>query len=293
MRLFELAKELNTSSKELLAQANGLGVEITSYVSKIDDEDAATIRNGFKKRSSVDLADEEKKNAERQAMKKQKIVASQKKQLDAEGEKLNEAIERSKRIKAERDGTAAQYEAAKAAAAKAKAEKEAKEKAEREAAEAEAAKAAETAKRVQEQIAAQRNKHALPERPAQAPRPEVKPIAPAKAEQPAAKPAAKPEQEKKQKPAAPAPAPVAEKPAQPKFNKDVDKPNKDKKKPPRGFHPDDEDEEDALFRKHARNNGMKQGGKNDRNRGNESNSFGKNDRNQRDKNKDKHGKPAP
>ena len=293
MRLFELAKELNTSSKELLAQANGLGVEITSYVSKIDDEDAATIRNGFKKRSSVDIADEEKKNAERQAMKKQKIVASQKKQLDAEGEKLNEAIERSKRIKAERDGTAAQYEAAKAAAAKAKAEKEAKEKAEREAAEAEAAKAAETAKRVQEQIAAQRNKHALPERPVQAPRPEVKPAAPAKAEQPAAKPAAKPEQEKKQKPAAPAPAPAPEKPAQPKFNKDVDKPNKDKKKPPRGFHPDDEDEEDALFRKHARNNGMKQGGKNDRNRGNESNSFGKNDRNQRDKNKDKHGKPVP
>lgn len=286
MRLFELAKELNTSSKELLAQANGLGVEITSYVSKVEDEDIATIRNGFKKRSSVEIADEEKKNAERDAIKKSKIVASRKKQLDEESEKLAAGIERSKRMKAEHDGTAAQYAAAKALADKAKAEKEAKAKAEKEAADAAAAEAAETAKRVQEQIAAQRSKHALPERPQQAPRPEVKPAAPA----------AKPTTEKKQKkeaasemPAAPAPAP--EKPAGPKFNKDVDKPNKDKKKPPRGFHPDDEDEEDALFRKHARNNG-KQGGKNDRNQ-RDSQSFGKNDRNQRDKfNKDKHGKQA-
>lgn len=289
MRLFELAKELNTSSKELLAQAKGLGVDISSYVSKVDDDDVATIRNGFKKRSSVELADEEKKNAERQAIKKGKIVAARKKQLEAESEKLAEAIERSKQMKAEHDGTSAQYAAAKALAEKAKAEKEAKAKAEKEAADAAAAEAAETAKRVQEQIAAQRSKHALPERPLQAPRPEVKPAAPV------AKPAAEKKAKKEVAPVATensAPAPAPEKPAGPKFNKDVDKPNKDKKKPPRGFHPDDEDEEDALFRKHARSNG-KQGGKNDRNQ-RDSQSFGKNDRNQRDnKGKDKHGKPAP
>lgn len=292
MRLFELAKELNTTSKELLAQANELGVEISSYVSKVDNEDIATIRNGFKKRSSVEIADEEKKNAERVAQKKSKINASRKKQLEEESEKLAEGIERAKRMKAEHDGTAAQYAAAKALADKAKAEKEAKAKAEREAAEAAAAEAAETAKRVQEQIAAQRSKHALPERPMQAPRPEVKPAAPAKPAKPAQeKPATPPAKPAQEKPSPKVPAPAQEKPAAPKFNKDVDKPNKDKKKPPRGFHPDDEDEEDALFRKHARNN--KQSGKNERNQ-RESQSFGKNDRNQRDnKHKDKHGKPAP
>lgn len=288
MRLFELAKELNTSSKELLAQANGLGVEITSYVSKVNDEEIATIRNGFKKRSSVELADEEKKNAERLAIKKGKIVASRKKQLEAESEKLAEAIERSKRIKAEHDGTVAQYAAAKALADKAKAEKEAKTKAEKEAVAAAAAEAAETAKRVQEQIAAQRSKHALPERPLQAPRPEVKPAAPEKKQKTESTQAVA--EKPSSKVVTPASTHASEKPAGPKFNKDVDKPNKDKKKPPRGFHPDDEDEEDALFRKHARNNG-KQGGKNDRNQ-RDSQSFGKNDRNQRDKHKDKHGKPA-
>ena len=113
MRLFELAKELNTSSKELLTQAKELGVEITSYVSKMEDGDIEIVRSGFKKRSSIELADEEKKNAERLAVKKSKIVASRKKILEAETEKLNEAIERSKKMKAEKDGTVAEYAAAK------------------------------------------------------------------------------------------------------------------------------------------------------------------------------------
>ncbi len=283
MRLFELAKELNTSAKELLTQAQGLGVDITSYVSKVEDEDAATIRSGYKQRSAVERADEEKKSSERAAAKKSKATAAQKKQLEAETTKLNEAIERAKKMKALRDGSAAEYEAAKAAAEKAKAEKLAKAKAAEEA----AAKAAETAKRVQEKITEQRNKHALPERPVQ--------TAPTKAEQkekPAAPEKAKEKPAEKQaKPATAAAAPAKEKPASPKFNKDVDKPNKDKKKPSRSFHPDDEDEEDELFRKHSRNGGMKQGGgKNDRTRGNESQSFNKNDRFGKDKQKDKHGK---
>ena len=41
MRIYELAKELNATSSDLLRQAKALGLEVCSTFSSMDDEDAA------------------------------------------------------------------------------------------------------------------------------------------------------------------------------------------------------------------------------------------------------------
>ena len=49
MRLYELAQELKTSNRDLLRQAEGLGLEVRTILSSLDDEDEASLRAGFKR----------------------------------------------------------------------------------------------------------------------------------------------------------------------------------------------------------------------------------------------------
>ena len=48
IKLYDLAKELNLTSKELLKIAGEMGIDAKSHLSSIDDEDAIKIRNKYK-----------------------------------------------------------------------------------------------------------------------------------------------------------------------------------------------------------------------------------------------------
>ena len=47
MRVYELAKELGKSSKELLAALQGLGIEIKNHMSAVTDEQEARVREAL------------------------------------------------------------------------------------------------------------------------------------------------------------------------------------------------------------------------------------------------------
>ena len=50
IKMYELAKELNLTSKEILEKANELGIEVKSHMSAIDDSDADKIRKKTRKK---------------------------------------------------------------------------------------------------------------------------------------------------------------------------------------------------------------------------------------------------
>ena len=52
MKFYDLAKELNIPSKELLEKAKSIGIEIKSYLSNIEDEDSKKIIIARKKNGS-------------------------------------------------------------------------------------------------------------------------------------------------------------------------------------------------------------------------------------------------
>ena len=45
IKIYELAKELNIASKELVEKINTMGIEAKSHMSSIDDKVAAELRN--------------------------------------------------------------------------------------------------------------------------------------------------------------------------------------------------------------------------------------------------------
>ena len=47
MKLYELAKELNLASKELLKKVKELGIEVKSHLSSLEDSDVEKIRKTF------------------------------------------------------------------------------------------------------------------------------------------------------------------------------------------------------------------------------------------------------
>ena len=53
MKLYELAKEMDISSKDLLEQAKTLGMSIKSHLSAISDEDAEKLRTIAEKKPFV------------------------------------------------------------------------------------------------------------------------------------------------------------------------------------------------------------------------------------------------
>ena len=53
MKLYELAKEMNISSKELLEQAKTLGMKIKSHLSSIEEDDVKKLRESYTKQPAV------------------------------------------------------------------------------------------------------------------------------------------------------------------------------------------------------------------------------------------------
>ena len=72
MRVCELAKKMQTSSMEVLKQADALDIEAYSPLSQLDAQDASRLQELFSKRSSTDI---ERENAERAAMRAEKLAS--------------------------------------------------------------------------------------------------------------------------------------------------------------------------------------------------------------------------
>ncbi len=72
MKLYELAKELNVSSKDLLEQAKALGIEIKSHLSSLEEEDAKKLKEKYGKQPAIKK--EEKKPKKETIQKKDNPV---------------------------------------------------------------------------------------------------------------------------------------------------------------------------------------------------------------------------
>ena len=72
MKLYELAKEMNISSKELLEQAKTLGMKIKSHLSSIEEDDVKKLRESYTKQPAVKK--EEKKPKKETIQKKDNPV---------------------------------------------------------------------------------------------------------------------------------------------------------------------------------------------------------------------------
>ena len=47
MKLYELAKEINISSKDLLEKAKSMGIEVKSHLSTIEESDVAKLKSSI------------------------------------------------------------------------------------------------------------------------------------------------------------------------------------------------------------------------------------------------------
>ena len=70
MKLYELAKEMNLSSKELLEQAKAIGIGIKSHLSVISDDDIKNLKEKYKRQEKTETRKEEKKPKTENAPKK-------------------------------------------------------------------------------------------------------------------------------------------------------------------------------------------------------------------------------
>ena len=70
LKLYELAKDMDMSSKELLEYANTIGISIKSHLSVISDEDAEKIKENFKKVEKVQEKIADKKSKKENTFKK-------------------------------------------------------------------------------------------------------------------------------------------------------------------------------------------------------------------------------
>ena len=61
MKLYELAKEMDVSSKDLLEQAKEMGINIKSHLSVISDEDVKNLKAKYQRNNSDVTKKEEKK----------------------------------------------------------------------------------------------------------------------------------------------------------------------------------------------------------------------------------------
>ncbi|MBS4539891.1 translation initiation factor IF-2 [Clostridium sp. D2Q-11] len=63
-RVYELAKELNISSKELINKMNDLDIEVSSHMSTIEDEESKILKELFNNKSDSDIKEELKSKVE-------------------------------------------------------------------------------------------------------------------------------------------------------------------------------------------------------------------------------------
>ena len=61
MKIHEIAKQIGLTSKEVIAKANELGIEVASHMNSVEDSQAEKIKNSFKKGSNNEAENKEKK----------------------------------------------------------------------------------------------------------------------------------------------------------------------------------------------------------------------------------------
>ena len=90
LKLYELAKEMNISSKDLLEQVKAMGLNIKSHLSSITDEDETRIRENFNKNGSIARHKEDKKPKKESTQKKDNPVIIRREVIFDEEQKKNE-----------------------------------------------------------------------------------------------------------------------------------------------------------------------------------------------------------
>ncbi len=101
MKFYDLAKELNIPSKELLEKAKTIGIEIKSYLSNIEDEDSKKIRErfGVKSKNSNDVKSKENKPKKENTSKKDNPVIIRREVIIKEEVQDEKKFEKTKRDK--------------------------------------------------------------------------------------------------------------------------------------------------------------------------------------------------
>ena len=66
MKLYELAKEMDVPSKELLEQAKELGINIKSHLSAISDEDIKNLKDKYQRKGASNIAKKEEKKPKKE-----------------------------------------------------------------------------------------------------------------------------------------------------------------------------------------------------------------------------------
>ncbi len=101
MKFYDLAKELNIPSKELLEKAKSIGIEIKSYLSNIEDEDSKKIRErfGVKSKNSNDVKPKENKPKKENTSKKDNPVIIRREVIIKEEVQDEKKFEKTKRDK--------------------------------------------------------------------------------------------------------------------------------------------------------------------------------------------------
>ena len=101
MKFYDLAKELNIPSKELLEKAKTIGIEIKSYLSNIEDEDSKKIRErfGVKSKNSNDVKLKDNKPKKEDISKKDNPVIIRREVIIKEEVQDEKKFEKTKRDK--------------------------------------------------------------------------------------------------------------------------------------------------------------------------------------------------
>ena len=101
MKFYDLAKELNMPSKELLEKAKTIGIEIKSYLSNIEDEDSKKIRErfGVKSKNSNEVKPKENKPKKENTSKKDNPVIIRREVIIKEEVQDEKKFEKTKRDK--------------------------------------------------------------------------------------------------------------------------------------------------------------------------------------------------
>ena len=95
MRVCELAKKIQTSSVEVLKQADALGIEAYSPLSQLDAQEASRLQDHFKQRPAADV---ERENAERAARRAEKMTSESSRR--AAQDKADRAVLEANRVRA-------------------------------------------------------------------------------------------------------------------------------------------------------------------------------------------------
>ena len=71
-KVYELAKELEVNSKDIISLSNDMGIEVKSHLSAIDDELEVKIRDRLKKSSELENKSKKPSNSDRKNSKTNK-----------------------------------------------------------------------------------------------------------------------------------------------------------------------------------------------------------------------------